>query len=1459
MRRIALVVARVVVYTVAALLIVVGLAITALETGWGKNQIRRLIVRQANQYLTATLEIGRLEGSLLRGIQLGDIRVSREGETIISIDDVSLSYSVRELFEPGLTIRRIQLARPRVFAARQPDGRWNLAALIRREVRQNERTGPGRPIHILSIEVREGDVILSDPLTFGSVHVPARFNKLDAKLSFDYEPVNWHINFDQASWLGGSSSLTVERLAGGLGNGPGGWSFDNLAVHTRESAFTLNGHVQRAPGQPATLDLDVNATRFTFQEWSSVLSPLGNIAIRSAFSTHLKGPLGKLGTDLKLQSDGGAIEGGLVLDTTVPGWHGAGTVTVDRLNLARWLNKPDRPSDISGRVDFNLDLDLGRHFPKGTYAFEGRHAAFMGYEADNVRVRGTLTPTDALISEASGIAYRSNFHIAAGSLGIDTPYRFRFQGTDSSLDLRLVPPSVPVPHVDSVLALDYDVTGQFATPAYLKGDARFHDSDFLGAVIGAGAVGSIDTSADPVRYTGEGDVSRLDLHRFGVGLDVGWMRDPRYAGTVAGRFHVAGAGSDPRSMAVSGGGHLARADLFEGRLFDADVTIDIANGSLTGSYDGHLLTINPAIPFADPQFTASLTGSGRARFAVRDMLLRTTALADYSVDGTMEAQDSVVRGIALDRGSAVFTLTGPTLDLADLRLSGPSLEGRGSGRIEFDVERSSQFDYDVARADLLLIKDLTGQEMSGQIITVGHLTGPLSALHLIGDATVSDLDVSGVKALTTTGQYDVTFPWDAPARGIARVTGRSSFVEVAGRRLLDAAGSVNYADERLEVDLKLSGSDTPPDTPLTLLSVPTVAIAGSMILHLDRSSLDLSRLALTFGGSEWRLDSAGSPPAVSWTGGQISAEPLTFVSGVSGEQRIVVSGTWREDGKGALHLIANHVFLDTFVGSGTAPAPYGGIIDIDATMRGTMEQLIVTGQIAVTEGRVHRLSYEKLAGKVDYANGLFQIDMRLDQAPGVWLTAAGTVPLSLFDTTQPERPMNLTIASSAVSLGLVEGVTSIVHDVTGEIQLNLTATGTSRDPRFSGSVEMAHSGFVVTSTGARYKNGSATFELATERITVSALHLEDREGDTLTVGGSLSTHELTVGELEIDIAARHFEVLNNETGSVDVDAALRLRGEFKAPRVEGDVTILSGQLHIDEILAQALFKPYAIQAAAGPSTSELDGVAVLNPWDRLHLDIAVHSRGTLRMEGQNVQVAQSEPLGLGSFNLRATGDLYLYKDPGQPLYVNGSFDSITGSYAFQGRRFEIDPTSSINFKSDLNPELYVTVVRMISGVEVRVTIAGSLDTPELRLASTPPLESSDILSLIVFNASTNELSAAQQQDLAVRAGALAYGFVATPLVTALQRSLGLDTLEIEPNVANSGPRVTIGNELAPGLLAQFTRQFGQEAYDEATIEYYISRILRIRATFSDAETLIARSPFRRVERAGIDLLLFFSF
>ncbi|MQA31204.1 MAG: AsmA family protein, partial [Luteitalea sp.] len=198
--RLAAVLLRGALYVLAGVLVLIAIAMAAVETGWAKNQLRGLIVRQANQYLTASLEIGRLEGSIFRGIQLGDVRLSREGTTLVSIDDVSLSYSIRELLQGGVVIRRISLARPQIVAARQPDGRWNLGALVKREARQNGSSGPGRPIHILSIEISDATITLADPLAFGAARVPSRFDDLDARFAFEYVPVTWSLDFTSASW-----------------------------------------------------------------------------------------------------------------------------------------------------------------------------------------------------------------------------------------------------------------------------------------------------------------------------------------------------------------------------------------------------------------------------------------------------------------------------------------------------------------------------------------------------------------------------------------------------------------------------------------------------------------------------------------------------------------------------------------------------------------------------------------------------------------------------------------------------------------------------------------------------------------------------------------------------------------------------------------------------------------------------------------------------------------------------------------------------------------------------------------------------------------------------------------------------------------------------------------------------------------------------------------------------------
>ena len=1446
MRSLASKAVRVLVFLVLAILVLIGIGVAALETRWAKDQLRALVERQANPYLTATLTIGRLGGSLFRGIELGDVTLSRDGSPIIQIDEVSVSYSPRELYQNGTIIRRLVVTRPRVVAARLPDGRWDLGALVKRDARQQDRTGPRRAIEIRDIDVVDASVSLRDPLKFGAANVPTEFTGLNASLSYAYAPVKWTLDFDNASWTGRAPDLSVTSLSGSFGRSAEGWFFDKLAVQTARSGFTFSGNVYIGE-QPTVLDIAVKADRFAFQEWSGVLTGLKNIAVEGPFETSLKGPLTGLETHLELAGTGGTVKGQLTLNTRVPGWHATGAVDVGRLNLARWLNRADRPSDVTGHVTFDLDLDLGRRFPRGTYEFDGPHAMYMNYAADDLRAQGRLTAREVLIDRLSARAYKADLSSTTGAIGLDSPYPYHFQGSMSELDLRFIPETVPIPRVESLLDLDYDVVGSFSQP-FITGDARFRESTYLGATIRDGMVGTIDTAASPIRYSGDGDIDGINLQRFGEGLDVAWLQDPRYAGTVSGRFRVEGAGSGAETLLLTADGRISSAELFSGVLSDADVSLEIEQGSLKGGFNGRLAGVDPAIPFGDPRLAASLTGTADVRTTVRDLLTRTPSLADYEVTGRMTLGPSTIRGLRVDDAAIDGTLADERLTVARLDVSGPALDATASGSVALNGRDSSDFQYEVTRADLAALRPITGGSAEGLAITKGRLTGPTTSLRATGDATLSSLNAFGIKALTMTGDYDATIPSgpDNP-RPSARVTTRATFVELFGQAMEEASGTITLADDRADFSLTMSQAGRKGD------------LAGAVRLHLDRQSIDLLALDVTIGSMPWRLVGSEVVPGVGWSDAGITISPMTFATGHEDDQRVDVAGTWRYDGSGALRVTARNTFLEMFQGTPDGrPARYGGMVDMDATIRGTRNAPIVTGTITISNGRVERVPYEKLVGRIDFSQGAFTIDVRVDQAPGIWMTAKGTVPLALFDRDLPDRPIDVAIVSSDIDLALLAGVTDVVNAATGRLRLDVHAIGTGRDPHFEGSVEVADAAFIVRATGVQYENGRAAIQIAPDRITVESLHLEDEDGQALDVRGSLGTHELKVGDLAIDLTADRFRVLRNEYGQLDINAMLSIRGEFEAPRLAGDLTIAGDRVQIDRILERALFQPYSTEEV---TLATLDAVAALNPWDRMGLDISLHIPRTLRLIGSDVQVSPGTPIGLGDIDLRVGGDLYLFKDPADMLYVTGSLDQISGTYVFQGRRFEIDEAgSSINFMGDLNPQLWVTVGREISGVQTRVTVSGSLRQPELQLASTPPLEESDILSLIVFNTTPNDLTALQQQELAVRAGTLAAGFLTQPLIQALQNELGLEAFEIEPGgEAGSGPTVTIAEELAPGLVARFSRQFGQDAWNQATLEYYLSRLFRVRATFSDAQSITARAAFRRVERAGIDLLIFFSF
>ncbi|MFN7984025.1 MAG: AsmA family protein, partial [Vicinamibacterales bacterium] len=770
-------------------LVVIGAGL--LRTDWAHERMRVLVLSQAHRWLNASLDIARIEGSLLSGIELSGVSLTADdGARIVDIQKVAVVYNLRQLFTDGTVIDSITLDRPRIVAQQVADGRWNLTSLIRRETPSAPSKG-GRRIRINTLTVHDGSATFRTPITLGIAHVPTEMSAINAGLSIETRPGAWTIGIESLAFTGAAPQLQVQRIEGAIDGGTDGWALRSLRVVTDRSEFLTDGRVTRRDG-PSQIDFTVNAARFDFQEWGGVITAVSSINVRSAFDARLTGLTTAMQTTLGIRSSAGDIAADVLFDTTRPGWHGKGFATVQRLDLAPWLGKPDRPSDISGRIDFDLDLVTPRKFPRGTFAFNGAHAAYLNYEADDVTTTGVITDTDVRISAWTATAYGSNMRLTAGTIALDEPYAYTFRGRALGVDLRQVPANVPVPHVSSVLNFDFDVNGQFAE-SFLRGSAAFAESTFLDATLGGGANGSIDTHSVPFRYSGEGDLSQVDLNRFGRELRLDWLADPRYDGTLSGHFSVEGTGSDAATMTMRAGGRIARANMFGGALSDAEVTAIITDGSLDARFDGRIDNVNPALASGIPTYRARLSGNGRGSLRVQDLLVRTTALDDYTLTASLAVENSTVRDVPIQRGEVEASMSSSTLSLAHLRVTGPSLDADASGSLELDGTRSSHLTYHVGRGDLARLDAVIGPGFAGSIATTGTLTGTTGAPRASGSGTAQRLEHGNVELSTGAFQYDVTLDPESLERARGTITLQLSNLSAAGQVATALSGTIDYA------------------------------------------------------------------------------------------------------------------------------------------------------------------------------------------------------------------------------------------------------------------------------------------------------------------------------------------------------------------------------------------------------------------------------------------------------------------------------------------------------------------------------------------------------------------------------------------------------------------------------------------------------------------------------------------
>ena len=290
---------------------------------------------------------------------------------------------------------------------------------------------------------------------------------------------------------------------------------------------------------------------------------------------------------------------------------------------------------------------------------------------------------------------------------------------------------------------------------------------------------------------------------------------------------------------------------------------------------------------------------------------------------------------------------------------------------------------------------------------------------------------------------------------MAQLDGRGTSLTIAGQHVQETSGTVALNAQQLRLNLRVLQAGQRNGT-----------LSGALGLRLDEHAVDISEAVI---GSAAR-PGGWTPPAVrSRFDGTLMASPSprrrSWAETATNESASPEPGA--SDGTGALRVTrVSRLHRYVPVGVRSAHALRRCRSTPTLTIRGTRARPLATGTVSVTNGRVERVSYQKLAG----ASTTLTTRSRSTCA-STSHRASGSRPWARCrwrssTTSLAERPIDVAIKSSGINLGLLEGLTNRVTNVNGGIRIDARAIGTSRDPHFTGTVAIERAEFQVAGTGA---------------------------------------------------------------------------------------------------------------------------------------------------------------------------------------------------------------------------------------------------------------------------------------------------------------------------------------------------------------------------------------------------------
>jgi len=555
----------------------------------------------------------------------------------------------------------------------------------------------------------------------------------------------------------------------------------------------------------------------------------------------------------------------------------------------------------------------------------------------------------------------------------------------------------------------------------------------------------------------------------------------------------------------------------------------------------------------------------------------------------------------------------------------------------------------------------------------------------------------------------------------------------------------------------------------------------------DRLLVHIETLAARIADFEHVLT---EPVDASFSKNHITLPALSLgVRGTNGQQGYILADITLDDMRPDIKIRVNTLPLDGL--SKLIPAlPMVGTLSGEARLLGDQGQLTLSWERQIKEELMQgRLTGYMDGTRVQFTSDIFGIGEEPLQAMGRFQLKEDSFAI---DT---QAPIDASLSFHGDIAPILRMVATDFTRLTGDTAISFTIKGTMEDPSFTGYARIRQGTYESLYNGVTFYNVYADLEAKGDRLLLNNFSANDDNKGSISGAGIILLDPAKGYPYDISLNAEEVLLARLDFGRIASSGVLRLSGNNELGTLSGTLDISAADFTIPKKLPKSVPTLDVTYVNGAPKSAAV----VVGPEEktRILLDLDVDVPGDVHLEGRGLKSEWK-----GSFKL--SGEM-------SKPEINGQLKMAQGEFFFSGRPFTLTQGTLAFDGTKDKTSLQVHGELQLPDTKVIVILKGPMQNPKLFFYSNPSLPEKEILSLILFNKHTSEITAFQGVQLAQTISDLSGNSIAPDVLGNIRRSIGLDRLDLDTACDSNELSIQAGKYLSRGVYVMVSKSINSES------------------------------------------------